>query len=281
MKEISIEGCPVIGTGAFGKVYRLNDEIVVKVYNDPENLPLMETEQEMSKRAFVKGIPTAIPFGIARVGAAYGSVFELLDARNCNDFLIAHPEKEDSIIAEYAGIVRKIHTIKSEPGEFPDTRKVYLGYLACMKSIIPGELYADLADFVSAVPESQYLTHGDIQMKNIMLSGGEMFLIDMNTMSAGDPVFEFSGLYRTYIAFNVYDPDNSKNFLGISRDLASRIYFKTAELCGVEPERRDILLLGWLRYLHVVTVELSRPDGFMVKPVLETLRRLLDGEDIH
>ena len=31
MKEISIEGCPVIGTGTFGKVYRLNDEIVVKV----------------------------------------------------------------------------------------------------------------------------------------------------------------------------------------------------------------------------------------------------------
>lgn len=281
MKEISIAGCPVIGTGTFGKVYRLNDEIVVKVYDDPENLTLIEAEQEISKRAFVKGIPTAIPFGIVRIGGTYGSVFELLDARNCNDFLISHPEKTDIIIAEYAGLVRKIHTIKSERGEFPDTRKIYLDYLACMESLIPGKLYSELADFVSAVPESQYLTHGDVQMKNIMLSHGEMFLIDMNTMSAGDSAFEFAGLYRTYIAFNVYDPDNSKNFLGIDRELATKIYFKTAELCGVASERRDILILGWLRYLHVVTVELSQPDAFMVKPTLETLRRLLDGEDIH
>ena len=281
MKDISIEGCPVVGTGTFGKVYRLNDEIVVKVYDDPENLPLIKAEQEMSKRAFVKGIPTAIPFGTARVGGTYGSLFELLDARNCNDFLIAHPEKTDSIIAEYAGLVRRIHTIKSELREFPDTRKVYLDYLACMKDLMPGEIYSRLADFVSAVPESQYLTHGDIQMKNIMLSNGEMLLIDMNTMSAGDSAFEFAGLYRTYIAFNVYDPDNSKNFFGISRELAGKIYYKTAELCGVDPQRRDILILGWLRYLHVITIELSQPDAFMVKPTLETLRRLLDDEGIH
>ena len=281
MKEISIEGCPVIGTGTFGKVYRLNDEIVVKVYDDPKNLPLIQEEQERSKRAFVKGIPTAIPFGIVRVGESYGSVFELLEARNCNDFLIAHPEKTDSIIAEYAGLVRRIHTIKSDPGEFPDTRKIYLDYLACMEDLMPADLYARLADYVKAVPESQYLTHGDVQMKNIMLSHGEMFLIDMNTMSAGDPAFEFAGLYRTYIAFNTYDPDNTKNFLGLEDELAKKIYYRTSELCGVDPHRRDILLLGWLRYLHVVTIELSRPDGFMVKPTLETLRRLLDGEDIY
>lgn len=276
MKEINIDGCPVIGTGTFGKVYRIDADTVAKVYDDPANLPLIEEEQEISRRAFIKGIPTAIPFGIAKVGKTYASLFELLEARNCNDFLISHPQKSDSIIAEYAALVRRLHTIQSASGEFPDTRDVYLGYLECMKEYIPGELYAALEDFVKAVPQSNYLVHGDIQMKNIMLSNNEMFLIDMNTLSAGDIVFEFAGLYRTYIAFNEREPGNSDRFLGLTADTCRKIYYKTAELCGIEPERRDILILGWMRYLHVVMIELSSPDRFSVKPTLETLRRLLD-----
>lgn len=281
MKEISVDGCSVIGTGTFGKVYRLNDEIVVKVYDNPANLPLIREEQERSKRAFVRGIPTAIPFGIAKVGQTYGSVFELLEARNCNDFIAAHPDKEDRIIGEYAALVKRIHTIKSEPGEFPDTRNIYLGYLDCIKDFIPSGIYARLAAYVKAVPESQYLTHGDVQMKNIMLSHGEMFLIDMNTMSAGDSAFEFAGLYRTYIAFNLFDPDDTKKFLGLDKALADKIYFRTAEICGVEPERRDILILAWLRFLHVVIEEHSSPKDPRVASALKTLGRLLDEEDIH
>ncbi|MBR0151843.1 MAG: phosphotransferase [Synergistaceae bacterium] len=281
MKEINIDGCKLIGTGAFGKVYRLDAETVAKVYDDPANLPLIETEQERSRRAFIKGIPTAIPFGIARVGKAYASLFELLEARNCNDFLISHPQKSDSIITEYAELVKRLHTIQSSPGEFPDTRDVYLGYLECMREYIPGELYGRLADFVRAVPESSSLVHGDIQMKNVMLSNGEMFLIDMNTISAGDAVFEIAGLYRTYIAFNEREPGNSDRFLGLNADICRKIYYRTAEICGIDPERRDIQILGWLRYLHVVIIELSSPESPTIKPTLETLRRLLDGENIH
>ena len=281
MKEIYIDGCPVIGTGAFGKVCRIDADTVVKVYDDPANLPLIETEQERSRRAFIKGIPTAIPFGVAKVGDTYGSMFELIDARNCNDFLISHPEKADRLIAEYAAFIRKLHAVEAEPGEFPDARDVYLGYLECIRGSLPGEMYTELADFVRAVPESSGLVHGDIQMKNVMLSNGGMLLIDMNTISAGDTAFEFAGLYRTYIAFNERDPGNSERFLGLPENLARKIYHRTAELCGVDPERRDILILGWLRFLHVVIVELSSPESPAVKPTLETLRRLLDEENIH
>ena len=276
MKEVNIDGCQVIGTGTFGKVYRLDADTVVKVYDDPANLPLIEEEQERSRRAFIKGIPTAIPFGIARVGNTYGSLFELLEARNCNDFLVSHPQKADSIIAEYAGLVRKLHTIKSDEGEFPDTREMYLGYLECIREYMPAEVYTGLADFVRAVPKSLYLVHGDIQMKNIMLSNGEMFLIDMNTMSAGDIAFELAGLYRTYIAFNTYEPGDTKDFLGLEDELATKIYYKTAELLSIDPERRDILILAWLRYLHVIIIELSLPDHLAVKPTIDTLRSLLD-----
>lgn len=281
MREISIDGCQVIGSGTFGKVYRIDADTVAKVYDDPANLPLIETEQERSRRAFIKGIPTAIPFGIARVGNTYASLFELIEARNCNDFIASHPQKADSLIAEYTKFIRRLNATKSAPGEFPDVRKVYTDYLECIREYIPGEIYTGLHDFVMSIPESYGLVHGDIQMKNIMLSNHEMLLIDMNTLSAGSQLFEFAGLYRTYVAFNTYDPDNTKNFLGLDDELARKIYYSVAESFGVDGDGRDIQILAWLRYLHVVMIELSLPHGFMVAPTLEHIRRLLNEENIH
>ena len=274
MREISIDGCKVIGTGTFGKVYRIDADTVVKVYDDPANLPLIETEQERSRRAFIKGIPTAIPFGVARVGGTYGSMFELIEARNCNDFLASHPEKFDSITAEYAAFIRRLHAVEATPGEFPDARDVYLDYLECIRGSLPGEMYTWLADFVRAIPESYGLVHGDIQMKNIMLSNGDMLLIDMNTLSAGSRLFEFAGLYRTYIAFNDCEPGNSDRFLGLPEAIARKIYYRTADLCGVDADSRDVQILAWLRLLHVVIIELALPDSFMVKTAIDKLRML-------
>ena len=140
---------------------------------------------------------------------------------------------------------------------------------------MPAEMYVELGDFVRAVPESYGLVHGDIQMKNIMLTNGEMLLIDMNTLSAGSQLFELAGLYRTYVSFYKYAPDKQEKFLGMTKELAHRIYYRTAELLGVDPDSRDIQILAWLRFLHVVMIELSSPDSFMVSPTLDTLRRLL------
>lgn len=276
MKEINIEGCPVIGTGTFGKVYRLDEDTVVKVYDDPINLPLIETEQERSRRAFIKGIPTAIPFGIAKVGDTYGSMFELIEARNCSDFIASHPQKTEKIIAEYATFIRKLHEVKSEAGEFPDVRDVYLDYLECIRPYLPQEIYAALGDFVRSIPESYGLVHGDIQMKNIMLSNHKMLLIDMNTLSAGSQLFEFAGLYRTYRSFYEYAPDEQVDFLGLTDDIARKIYYGTTGLFGINGDGREIQILAWLRFLHVVMIELSSPDSFMVPPTLDKLRVLLN-----
>lgn len=276
MKEINIDGCKLIGTGAFGKVYRIDADTVVKVYDDPANLPLIETEQERSRRAFIKGIPTAIPFGIARVGESYGSMFELIDAVNCNDFIASHPDRADRIIAEYAGFIRKIHAVQSKPGEFPDARKVYGDYLEAVREYLPGEIYGGLHDFLTAIPESSGLVHGDIQMKNVMLSNGEMYLIDMNTLCTGNQIFEFSGLYMTYILFDsVYGREHQEKFLGLPIELGHRIYYRTAELFGIDGNGRDIQIIAWLRFLHVVAIELSPLETFRISAAVEKLKTLL------
>ena len=36
MREVSVEGCEVIGRGFYGTVYRIDEETIVKVYESPE-----------------------------------------------------------------------------------------------------------------------------------------------------------------------------------------------------------------------------------------------------
>ena len=83
-REISLEGAEKIGEGAHGEVYRIDEETIAKVYRDSEPLEKIRKEKELSKWAFVKGIPTAISYDIVRVGDRYGVVYELLNAKSAS-----------------------------------------------------------------------------------------------------------------------------------------------------------------------------------------------------
>ena len=63
-KEVSVDGCKIIGRGAKGEVYRYDDELIIKVYNQKNTYRDVEREIALSRKAFILGIPTAISFGI-------------------------------------------------------------------------------------------------------------------------------------------------------------------------------------------------------------------------
>ena len=92
LRQLSVDGCTVIGQGAHGTVYRISPDTVVKVYDSSVALEAIRRERELSRWAFVKGIPTAIPHDVVRVGDRYGMQFELLDAVNAPDYVRASPE---------------------------------------------------------------------------------------------------------------------------------------------------------------------------------------------
>ena len=109
-RELSVEGCEVIGRGFFGTVYRVDPETIVKVYHAPNSLPMIRNEQRLAKCAFIKGVPTAISYDVVKVGEQYGSVFELLNADTFNDILIREPERFDELLRLYADFLKTVHS---------------------------------------------------------------------------------------------------------------------------------------------------------------------------
>ena len=129
MREISVEGCEVIGRGFYGTVYRLDPDTIVKVYASPDSLPLIENERKMAKMAFVHGIPTAISYDVVKVGDSYGSMFELLKAKTMNDLLVSDSENAEALIRQFAGVRKTVHAVELDPGTLPSAKETWLRYL--------------------------------------------------------------------------------------------------------------------------------------------------------
>ena len=261
LRCIDLEGCELIGRGATASVYRIDPDTIVKVYEIPDALDMIKNEQRRAKQAFLKGIPTAISYDAVRVGESYGSVFELVNAKTFVDLLRAEPERLEELARRHAEVIRTIHGIEAEPGELPDCREIFSRYLDEIGDAAPEELRRRLKERFAAMPEDLHMIHGDIHMKNVMLSGGEALLIDMETLSVGNPVFDFANLFVAYRAFNEDDPMNSAEFIGLSMETCDRLMDLTLDFClgpMDEARRRDtvkrIMAVGYVRFLYLVAV---------------------------
>ena len=229
-RRLSVDGCELIGQGANGKVYRLDPDTIIKVYSDPDSLPDIHRERELARKAFISGVPTAIPYDVVRVGDGYGSVFELLNAKPLAQLIMAEPEKEEEYIRLNAELLKKIHSTPIKPGDVPDEREVVLGWTHFMKDYLPADKYEKLYGLVEAVPVRNYMMHGDYHMKNVMMQDGEVLLIDMDTLCAGDPVFEFASVYLAYQGYGEDDHNITRDFIGIPYEKAGHIWRRTLEL---------------------------------------------------
>ncbi len=223
-RTLSVEGCECIGRGAKGAVYRLDDENIVKVYFNADALDAIKNERDMAKLALILGVPTAISYEVVRVGKSYGSVFELLNARSFSQILAQEPESFDSCVREFAGLLKKIHSIEVPAGKLPDIRPEVLGWVDRLGSAVPENAKEKLKKLILAVPDRDTMLHGDFHPKNIMLQNGEALVIDMDTLSTGHPIFELCSVYNALIGFYEYDSEAIEEFQGFDFDLGVRFF---------------------------------------------------------
>lgn len=289
LREFSVDGCEIVGRGAIGTVYRVDEDTIIKVYELPDSIPMIENEQKRAKQAFLKGIPTAISYDVVKVGDKYGSVFELLRASTYNDLIRDMPGRKDEIIRSYAHFLRQIHAVEMEPGELPEAKAVFLGYLEALGTVLPEDIVCRLRELLDAMPENLHAVHGDVQMKNVMLSGDEPLLIDMETLSVGDPVFDLQSLYVTYQAYGEDEADNTMQFLGIPNELADYIwnntlnyYFDNRDPAARRSAEAKIRLLAYVRFLYLLTVlHIGREELMQIRieHTMEHLRALANQVD--
>ena len=256
-RRFSVEGCPVIGRGAKGTVYRYNRDTVVKVYEDRNALPLIRRERELARKAFVLGVPTAISYDVVKVGEKYGSVFELLNAKSFSQIIAENPGELMKCAWMSAALLRMVHQTEVGPGDMPDIRLKIEKWLDISRPYLAGKTQERLEEIITGLEDPCTMIHGDFHTNNIMQQGDETLLIDMDTLSRGDPLFELANVRATYVDFAEVDPANVESFLGFSSELALQFwrfflpaYLETEDEELVEEEDRKIKIFSRLRLMH-------------------------------
>lgn len=261
IREVSVEGCPVIGKGFFGTVYRLDNDTIVKLYNSPDSdsIRMIENERKMARTAFIKGIPTAISYDTVRCGNHYGSVFELLEAKTMNEILVADLSRADELVREYAEFVKLVHNTAMDAGALPSAVDAYAGYLETVRKYISDECYDRIKALFEKMPEDHHVVHGDFHMKNIMLTKEGPMLIDMDTLNEGNPVFDLGSIYCVYREFNRDNPEDSMEFFGINDDMAcfvweklTEYYFATSDKAVLSTALDKIRIISAIRFLFLL-----------------------------
>lgn len=256
-RKVSVDGCEVIGQGSNGIVYRLDAETIVKVYRNADALDEMQREREISRKAFVLGIPTAIPYDVVQVGEKFGTVFELLNARSITKLILAEPEKMDEFIAMFVDLVKMIHETAVKPGELPSMKETALNWADYLKGHLPDELQKKLYGMIAGIAEHPYMLHGDYHSNNVMVQNGEPLLIDMDTLCVGHPVFELASTFNAYVGFSEVDPENVQRFMKLDVKTARTIwqkilplYLNTQDENVIQAVAEKAMVIGYTRLLR-------------------------------
>lgn len=256
-RRVSIEGCEMIGQGSNGIVYRLDPETIVKVYRNNNALPEMKREREISRKAFVLGIPTAIPYDVVRVGDKFGTVYELLNAKSITKLILAEPENIDKYAAVFTDIMKLIHSTAVKPGELPSMKEVALDWADYLKGHIPQEQQEKLRALIEAVPEHPYMLHGDYHSNNVMMQNGEPLMIDMDTLCVGHPVFELASTFNAYVGFSEIDPNSIRLFMKLDAETGRLmwnkllpLYLNSSDEAYIRSVAEKAMVLGYTRLLR-------------------------------
>lgn len=256
-RTISVDDCQIIGIGAKGTVYRYDKETVVKVYNNPESLKEIQKERMLAKEAFILGIPTAISYDIARVDGKFGSVFELLDAKSFSQLIAEDPNNIDFYVSEYAKLLKKINCTVIKPDSMPDYKKTAFIWIDTAKEVLPRETYDKIYNMIKSAPDKGTMLHCDYHTNNLMFVNGETLIIDMDTISHGNPIFDLANIYVAHVGFGELSQEFVSNYLGYPYDVSVTVwkkflpqYLETTDENRIKEVENKTKLLAYVRILR-------------------------------
>ena len=226
LRQLSVEGCEVIGVGGVGTVYRLDGDTIIKVFREGTTIEEVRREITMSKEAFVMGMPTAISFDVVRLGSQYGLVYELLQADTLSACIKREPERIDEFARKYAELFHQLHAIEV-PGEssVPCAIERERQQIRHIRRYFPQESIDLMLRIVDAIPNANRLLHLDLQTKNAMVQNGELMLIDMGEVGYGHPLLDLGHAYSAMVTL-VGDYDK---IIGMPRELGQELWSRAID----------------------------------------------------
>lgn len=262
-REIDLSGKPVIGRGGNGAVYRLDDEMIVKLYRPGYPLEKIEREQRYAKAAFVSGIPSVIAYDTVKCGDSFGLVFEAMNSDTLSHAIASDPAHLEDYVRKYADFVKEIHSTEILGEEIATLKSLLRArvsspdmLLFCAQSEVDV-----LLEIIDAMGDRNTLVHGDLHPGNIMIQNGELMLIDMGEATRGVPIYDVANIYRDLLSGPRTQPDVTRLTVGLEPERAMEVGQKFLRLySGAQDEQQFQGYLGMLGLIYAFAVVTFVPE---------------------
>lgn len=199
-RQVEIDGLPLIGTGSWAKVYLLDEETVIKVYDSPNNdlyPDKAKYEADISREVFKRRIPTAISYNLVKCGTYDAGVYERITGPTLAEEMVKNPQKLEELMRQFADIGRKLHAADAPQNIFPNVMDSIRmpGVDQMMTVWLDEQEVKKWNQLYDVIPVRETLLHTDFQYSNVMIQNGEMILIDVGGAAYGHPILDFFGTY--------------------------------------------------------------------------------------
>ena len=252
LKEIDLSNASIIGNGYFSSVYRIDKDTIVKVFNRISDDNQIERELRLAKKAFVLGIPTAISFDVVKVNGLYGLRFEMLDCISLKDAFKDDNYDYNELVIKYANLLKTINTTECFDDLMPNINHFYQQKLEDIKNLFSEEEYLKLKSLFDNIDNRNTFVHGDCHFKNIMIQNDEFLLIDMDTLSIGNPIFELAQIRAAYVGYEEDEKGNCERFFGLSASFCEKLYEDVLAHYLKEVKQEYLDKIAIVCYLHML-----------------------------
>lgn len=190
----------LVGEGGNSRVYRLDDDRVVKAFHEDIPFDMVAHENTRSREAYAAGVPCAASFGMARVDSCYGIVYERLDSADLLTMIARDKTHIPDYIRNFADAVRIMHSRKVDTTRMSDAKTVFLGYLKRLEGrLCTADEVRRLAQVCETIPDRTTFIHGDCHPGNVLMRDGRMLLVDLSSCGYGHPIFDLVGMCSIYL----------------------------------------------------------------------------------
>lgn len=263
LRTVYIDGCELLAKGTKGTVYILEDDKIIKVFSNKVQLSDIIMERNLSKKAFLLGIPTAITYDIVKVNDSYGVIFEMIDADTLSQTINKQPENYDNLIKRYEEILEKMHSTQSNDPAIPSAKKVYINCIEeCSKYYNSEELNV-MKTLIDSIPDRNTLVHRDYHPNNLMVTNEGMLIIDLADLSKGHPIFDMMSL-GLIVSLSKIGPSYMEKIIGLSADKILKLwddllhlYFKNKNDNEIKELESQFLFLA---KINIALLPVTRPD---------------------
>ena len=225
LREVSVDHLEKVGQGGTASVYRLDEDRIIKVFISNFPFFMVDEERELSRKLFLEGVPTAVPYEIVRCGDHLGVIYEMLNANSIDKYLAEEPENAAYYIKLLADLQKNM--MKTE---IPDFQPLAVR----MAAVIPMWAKAGLITeaevekyqkICTSIPDRNTYVHGDFHPGNVMKTGDELILIDMAGSSKGHPVFDLAGMCSIFYTLPTsMEPEKYRAFSGYEPEMAEKYW---------------------------------------------------------